>query len=246
MKNYQHLDHKNNWKDTHVEEHWDKVADVYISENEKVKSTHDQRFTESLKYLELSETSLILNISSRDCEADDYIKNAFPEVSIVNAEISQGLIDIAKKVRPQAKQIKISTYSKLPFKEAEFDRIICLETLEHVSDPLQFLNELYRVSTDKAIMVLSCPPLTSEIPYRVYTALFGGHGEGPHRFLPSSEVKAMLDKTGWRLTFHKGTLLVPAGPKFIQKFGENIIQKFQNTFISEFGIRQFYVCEKYS
>ena len=217
MKKFQTCDHKNKWKDSDVEKHWDNVADIYVAENERVKNTHDQRFTESLKFLDLSDNLSLLNISSRDCEADDYIKNAFPEVSIVNAEISQGLIDVAKNIRPQAKQIKISTYNKLPFKDAEFDRIICLETLEHTSDPIQFLLELFRISSPEAKLVLSCPPQTSEIPYRVYTALFGGHGEGPHRFLPSSEVKAMLDKTGWRLTFHKGTLLVPCGSKVYSK-----------------------------
>lgn len=134
----------------------------------------------------------------------------------------------------------------MPFENAGFDRILCLETLEHVSDPVKFLNELHRISTPGARMVLSCPPKTSEIPYRIYTALFGGHGEGPHRFLPSSEVKAMLKKTGWKLLLHKGTLLIPAGPLFMQKFGEYIIRKLPNTFISELGIRQFYVCEKYS
>jgi SAM-dependent methyltransferase len=246
MRKYQNVDHKNSWQDTDVENHWDNVADIYIAENEKVKNTHNQRFTESIKYLELTGKSTVLNISSRDCEANDYIKNSFPTISVINAEISQGLIDVAKKVRPYAQQIKIGTYSKLPFENARFDRIICLETLEHVSEPIKFLKELHRISTINARLVLSCPPQTSEIPYRIYTALFGGHGEGPHRFLPSSEVKAMFEKTGWKLTFHKGTLLIPAGPFFLQNLCEFIIQKLQNTFISELGIRQFYVCEKYS
>ena len=93
-------------------------------------------------------------------------------------------------------------------------------------------------------MVLSCPPATSELPYRFYTFFFGGHGEGPHRFLPSREVKEMLSKTGWTLMLHKGTLLVPVGPPWLQKAGEKLIDKFQGSCISEMGIRQFYICEK--
>jgi hypothetical protein len=93
--------------------------------------------------------------------------------------------------------------------------------------------------------VLSCPPATSEIPYRIYTKICGGHGEGPHRFLSSREVKGMLQQSGWNLSLHKGTVLVPVGPKSIRKIGEKIMEKFQGTFISELGIRQFYVCEKY-
>ena len=245
MKNYTDTDHKNKWEDKDVEKHWDSVADIYIEENDKVKKAHEQRFTESVEMLDIIKNSKILNISSRDCEANDYIINSSPESKVINAEISQGLMDEAKKSRPYISQVKIDTYSNLPFKNEQFNRILSLETLEHTADPIAFLNELHRVSTKAARLVLSCPPLTSEIPYQVFTFLFGGHGEGPHRFLKSSEVKAMFIKTGWKLLFHKGTLLIPAGPVFLQNFGEKLIQKFQQTFISEFGIRQFFICEKY-
>jgi SAM-dependent methyltransferase len=243
--NYSNTNHKNKWSDKDVEHHWDSVADIYVEENNKVKETHDQRFKQTIKMLELPENATVLNISSRDCEADDYVKMVSPEAEVLNTEISSGLMKVAAEIRPHIKQIKISTYSDLPFEPATFNRIICLETLEHVEDPIQFLSELYRVSTEDARMVLSCPPLTSEIPYQVFTFLFGGHGEGPHRFLRSSEVKAMFEKTGWKLLLHKGTILFPVGPQKFQNWGEKIIQKFQNTWISEMGIRQFFVCEKY-
>lgn len=237
--------HRQSWLDKDVEAHWDSVADIYIRENNKVKNVHDQRFRETIDYLNLQDGLKILNITSRDCEADDYIRKKMPDAEVVNAEISEGLIQEARKIRPNVKQVKISTYSTLPFSDDEFHRVVSLETLEHVADPIAFLSELHRVSTPDALLVLSCPPATSEIPYRIYTTLFGGHGEGPHRFLPSKEVKVMLEKTGWELLLHKGTILFPVGPICVQQFGEKIITKFQQTFISEFGIRQFYVCKKY-
>ena len=244
MRKRSSLVRKNPWKDRDVELHWDRVSSIYIEENNKVKKAHDQRFTETIKHLELLSDSKVLNITSRDGEAAEYIKRAEHSVSITNAEISQGLIDEAKKVRPEIEQVKINTYSKLPFADSEFSRIICLETLEHVAAPVDFLLELYRVSTPDVRLVLSCPPLTSEPAYRAYTFLFGGHGEGPHRFLGSREVKALFNHTGWKLLKHWGSLLIPVGPIFLQDFGERIISKFQKTFISELGIRQFYVCEK--
>lgn len=235
---------KNRWSDADVEKHWDSVSHIYVQENNKVKTAHDQRFIETIKHLNLSIDSVILNISSRDCEANDYVKKEHPKAMVINAEISQGLMDIAQKIRPYAEQVKIKTYSELPFKSDNFDRVICLETLEHVESPFNFLRELNRVSKKSTIMVLSCPPKTSEIPYRIFTFLFGGHGEGPHRFLKSSEVKKLLAYTGWKLKLHYGSVLIPVGPLFLQNSGEWIIRKFQKTFISELGIRQFYVCEK--
>jgi SAM-dependent methyltransferase len=235
---------RNKWKDSDVEAHWDSVAAVYVEENNRVKDTHDQRFGESVQYLQLKDGASVLNISSRDGEAADHIINHSPHCRVVNAEISAGLMEVASGIRPHILQKKIDSYSSLPFQKGEFERILTLETLEHVEDPLQFLEELHRVSTDEAILVLSCPPATSEIPYQVYSMIFGGHGEGPHRFPPSRRVKKMLDLTGWNLLQHKGTVLFPVGPAWFRTWGEQIIDGLQNTFISELGIRQFYVCNK--
>jgi len=237
--------HKNIWTDKDVERHWDSVASIYIKENNKVKEVHNQRFIETIQYLNIQQNSKVINISSRDCEANDYVKKVSKSAYVINAEISTGLMQQATKLRPYVNQIKIDTYSELQFESNYFDRVVTLETLEHVQDPISFLSELFRISTQDAIMVLSCPPHTSEIPYKIYSFFLGGHGEGPHRFLPSSEVKIMLKKTGWKLLLHKGTILFPVGPSKIQQFGEKIINCFQNSFISELGIRQFYVCKKY-
>ena len=237
-------DHRNPWTDKDVEAHWDAVAHRYVRENDRVKRTHDQRFRESIQYLRLEPDNLVLNITSRDAEAGDYIHEAEPAVKVVHAEISRGLMQVASSLHKELDQVKLENYSSLPFSNPEFDRILSLETLEHVADPIAFLNELHRVSKDNARLVLSCPPATSEIPYRIYTLLFGGHGEGPHRFLPSGEVKEMFLKTGWKLLVHKGTILIPVGPPWLQDLGEKFIGRFNDTFISELGIRQFFVCEK--
>lgn len=235
---------KNNWTDQEVEEHWDRVASIYVQENERVKETHDQRFIETMKHLELGDGMKVLNITSRDAEATDYILRDQPGCQVVNGEISAGLMEVAEEIRPGIHQQKIKTYSDLPFEDGAFDRVLSLETLEHVAEPLKFLEELHRISVPDSILVLTCPPATSEIPYRVYTALFGGHGEGPHRFPPSKRVKQMFSLSGWKLMYHQGTVLVPVGPSWLREGGERMIKQLQNTWISELGIRQIYVCKK--
>ena len=243
MKKYAE-DFRNKWNDASVEAHWDKVASIYVAENDKLKETHDQRFTESVASLQLSQGDRVLNVSSRDCEANDYILKAEEAASVINAEISSGLMAVAQKIRPYIRQVKLATYSELPFDDEYFDRILTLETLEHVEQPVRFLMELHRVAKPGARMVLSCPPATSELPYQVFTFLFGGHGEGPHKFPSSRTVKQWLTQSNWNLLEHRGTLLMPVGPKFLRNWGERLIQSCQGTFISELGIRQFFVCEK--
>lgn len=235
----------NPWSDTDVEKHWDQVAHVYVKENNKVKDAHDQRFIECMKYIKARNGDKIINISSRDCEANDYLKKKYPNIEVINAEISSKMIEIAREIRPYAEQVKIDTYSVLPFDDNIFDCVISLETLEHVENPIKFLSELHRISTKGARLILSCPPATSEIPYQIYTRIFGGHGEGPHKFLTSNKVIQLLKTTNWNVIVHRGTVLIPIGPKWLRNFGEILIEKFQDTPISEFGIRQFYVCEKF-
>lgn len=235
---------ENKWTDKEVEAHWDRVAEIYVEENNRVKDTHDQRFRATMAHLELAPGMKVLNITSRDGEAADYIRKEQPGCRVLNAEISAGLMKEAGKIRPEIRQQKLESYSELPFADGEFDRVLSLETLEHVAEPLRFLEELHRVSNAGARLVLSCPPRTSELPYRVYTALFGGHGEGPHRFPPSRRVKEMFRRTGWELLHHEGTVLVPVGPAWLRNMGERIIEKTQHTWISELGIRQIYVCRK--
>ena len=183
---------KNNWTDQQVEEHWDAVAHKYVKENNKVKYAHDQRFRKMLELLPpLPSGAKILNITSRDAEASIFLQRAYPGIRVINAEISQGLINEAVRLWPNIEQIKISTYSNLPFTDEEFDAIVSLETLEHVAEPKAFLKELHRIIRPNGILILSCPPATSELPYRAFTFLFGGHGEGPHRFLSSKRVKML-------------------------------------------------------
>lgn len=236
--------YQNPWTDRDVEAHWDSVASIYLTENRKVEKAHSQRFIKAISFLDLHPGQKLLNITSRDGGAEPYLREACNGLNVLHAEISEGLMQVASMLHPGIRQVKIETYSHLPFPEGSFDRILSLETIEHVENPVKFLKELYHVSTPGARMVLSCPPATSEIPYRIYTFLFGGHGEGPHRFPSSNTVKKWLTQTGWKLLFHEGTLLIPLGPAWLQKTGEAIIRKSQGTFISELGIRQFYVCEK--
>lgn len=234
----------NTWTDRDVELHWDRVADIYVSENQRVAAAHEQRFWKTMDWLELDAGCKVLNVTSRDCGCWDYILRSCPTAEVTNAEISGRLIDVARRLRPGASQTKIETYSQLPFADSVFDRIVSLETLEHCAEPACFLSELFRVAKSNAVLVLSCPPATSEWPYRLYSAMFGGHGEGPHRFLASGEVKALLAESGWDLRRHQGTLLLPVGPRFLCDAAERLLGRYQGTFLAELGIRQFYVAVK--
>lgn len=234
---------RNPWTDAEVERHWDAVAAIYRRENQRVRDAHVQRFHVAVKALALFPGARVLNVSSRDAEAEEHLKRACPDVALLHAELSQGLIDLARALYPQAALCKLRSYSHLPWPNEGFDRVLSLETLEHVADPPAFLSELRRVTRPAGRLVLSCPPATAEPSYRLYTALCGGHGEGPHRFLASCEVAVLLEETGWDLIQRWGTLLLPLGPRWVRAAAERLITRFPTGRIGEWGIRQFYVAQ---
>lgn len=234
---------KNNFTVKQVADFWDSVADVYDGINKKIGSTHYQRFTEAVKYLNLKKGDKLLNIWSRTGNAMPYLIEKFPEVKIYNLEVSSKMIEIARRRFPDQQFLK-TDLANTDFPDNFFDGILSLETLEHTPDPERFLMELFRVLKPVGTLIMSLPPRTAELPLKIYDFFFTNHGEGPHRFLSSKEVKMYISRVGFQLVLHKGTLLIPIGPKWLQKFGEKVINLYQKTPVREFGIRQFYICKK--
>ena len=226
-----------------VREFWDTVVNKYESSHVNIESTHHQRFEEAVQHLDLKSCDRVLNIWCRTGEAIPYLREKCPTINLHNLEVSPNFISIAKERFPK-EAFGETNFINLDFEDNFFDFVLSLETLEHVPEPSQFLKEIHRVLKKGGTLVMSLPPATAEFPHKIYSLFVDDHGEGPHRFLTSKTVKNLLTEAGFRLTLHKGTLLVPLGPVLLQRLGERIIDKFQNTFLSEFGIRQFFIAEK--
>ena len=226
-----------------VRNFWDQVAKNYDQINTKIGPAHYQRFTESLRYLDPQPNNKILNIWSRTGNAIGYIKKIEKNIDLYNLEVSPAMIQIAKLKFPDS-NFQITDLDKLNFDNNFFDKIISLETLEHAPRPKNLIKEFYRILKPGGLLVMSLPPKTAELPLKIFETFFDNHGEGPHRFMPSREVKKILNDVGFKIILHKGTLLIPAGPLFLQKIGEKFIEAVQSTPIKELGIRQFYVCQK--
>ena len=227
------MNYRNRFKESEVISFWDKIAENYVKENEKVDKIHNQRFVETVKNLRLKPGMKVLNVWSRDGGLVPFIRKACEGIELTNYELSPKLCKLSKKLYPNEKFIQGSLHD-FPFKDNHFDVIISLETLEHVSIPLKFLNECYRVIKYKGQFVMSLPPATAEYTSIAVNLLKLHHGEGPHRFLPPQIVKSMLATSGFKLIKHKGTLFFYIGPKFLEKY----VPKFLKDI---FGIRQFYI-----
>jgi len=234
---------KNRFTIGEVRAFWDSVADEYLHEHDSLASAHFQRFERAFAHFHPSEGMRALNVWSRNGEAIDYFRRRAPYLDLINAEVSRRLIEKARARYPDELFVK-TDLGPLPFPDDEFDFILSLETLEHAPDPLLFLRELARVLKPGGTLVLSCPPATAELPLRIYELLFRNHGEGPHRFLSSREVKGLLYAAGLELKRHESTLFIPVGPRAIKRMEPLVERVAAKTPLGELGIRQFFVCER--
>jgi ubiquinone/menaquinone biosynthesis C-methylase UbiE len=226
-----------------VRAHWNAVAGVYDRWNTRYDSTHFQRFEEALRHLPLTAGQRVLDVWSRTGNASRYLQAACPQIAYVGLELSDAMLRCARQKYPGRDFVQ-GTMVELPFARASFDHVLSLETLEHVPEPARFLAEARRVLREGGRLVLSTPPATAEWMTALVDALKLNHGEGPRRFLPSREVKALLAAAGFRILLHRGTVLIPAGPRRLRRWSQHWLEpRVQGTVLAEFGIRQFYVCQ---
>ncbi len=92
--------------------------------------------------------------------------------------------------------------------------------------------------------MLSCPPAAVELPLWIYELFLPNHGEGPHRFLSTREVKGLLHAAGLELKIHESTLFIPVGPRLLRRLDPLVERIATKTPLRELGIRQFFVCER--
>ena len=77
-------------------------------------------------------------------------------------------VDIDRKANPDV----IASVEDLPFKDNNFDIILCLEVLEHVKVPEKAINEMRRVLKKNGKLIISIPfltPIHMEEDYRRLT-----------------------------------------------------------------------------
>ncbi len=233
----------NDFKQEDVRLFWNSVAHKYEQTNATVKIIHNQRFKQATSYKLNYKPKKILNVWSRTGEALPFFKKRFQEAEIFNLELSEKMMDIFKYKFPNENINKLD-FDNLPFPDEYFDLVISLETLEHAPDPEAFLKEIFRVLKPNCNLIMSCPSAFSEFILRLYEIFFDNHGEGPHRFLSSGEVKMKLSKTGFNLIEHRGFIMFPIIGTITERINQIVEGVFNRIGLSDVGIRQFYFTSK--
>ena len=82
------------------------------------------------------------------------IYNNIDNVEVVGLEYTSEAIDIAKQSNNNIEFVQGDIY-KMPFEDAAFDIVLCMEVLEHLTDPSAAIEEVLRVS--KNFLIITVP-----------------------------------------------------------------------------------------
>jgi len=227
-----------------VREFWNSVAPIYEPTNKTVGYVHTQRFEKTLEYGDFKPGQRVLNIWSRTGNLLPYLRR-IPDLHIMNREVSPAMMAIAEDKYPNEQFAFTNLENLSEFPDRSFDRIVSLETLEHTPKPQIFLRELHRILKPDGLLIMSLPPRGFEIPTQIYDRLFHNHGEGPHRFLWSWEVKRLLHDAKLSLVAHRPAIILPLGNNRLTRASDSILTGlFGKTPLAEFGVRHFYIASR--
>ena len=122
------------------------------------------------------------------------------------ADVSAVALERARRRLPDARIVELEPDGPLPFRDGEFDLVLCAETLEHVRDVQLLLSEVRRVLRPRGTFALTTP---ANLPVgRPPNPL------SPHlRFFTRRSLRNLLRELGFEVESirrRSGTLLVRA------------------------------------
>ncbi|MBM3228230.1 methyltransferase domain-containing protein [Candidatus Peribacteria bacterium] len=234
------------WTFADMAAHWDSVA--YDKSNAKIDS-YLRRFIDSAPLFTIPPQAQVLDIDCRTANGTIFFQNKYPTATLSCIAMAESFVRIAReKIGMHGMQASVTQLQSLPLSAAseQFDTVLCYETVEHVPDPQVFIAELARVLKPNGTLVLTTPNRLWE-PIHWLSATFKlDHGEGPHRMLPRKELIGYLTNNGLHIQIERTFVLIPAGPKWLLRFGKWLENTLPQPVLQVIALRRTFICHKSS
>lgn len=237
---------RRHWSFADVAEHWDRTEE-YDDINKETYS-YFRRFIDGLRLSDIPEGAHVLDICARTGNGTLYFYQHGKVGSAVCADVSRKMGEICRRRLKEAGLrdfvwVQIFDYS-LPFATAEFDAVLCFETVEHFSQPERLVAELGRVTKRGGTLILTTPNVLWE-PVHALAAIMGlHHSEGPHRFIRYRRLLYMVETAGFQVERAETTVLIPAGPAPLVRLGEWLEERTKHSLMPWVGLRRVLICRK--
>ena len=242
FEEYHYLRQKD-WSFTEIGKFWDKTVD-YDKINKKTYA-YFRRFTDAFRICKVPDKSYVLDICSRTGQGTLFFWQKDKIRKVVCADVADKMQKICAKQLSKAGidfQTKLFNNLPLPFPDKEFEAIFCFETIEHFPRPDQLIKEIARVARNGAEIIITTPNVLWEPIHSIAAILNIHHSEGPHQFIHKRKLRRFIKEAGLSIVKEETTILIPAGPKFLIKFGEWFEKKFKNSLMPHLGLRRIFIC----
>lgn len=193
-----------------------------MSSNEVYKEKSKQTFDNEAKVYETSSngkhakklySSVIENVKMLNCLKvldvgcgtgtilSELSKN--DKINLAGVDLSENMINIAKKTLNDKVELKIGDSEKLPWKDNTFDAVICTDSFHHYPNPEKVLIEMARVLLPKGHLIIGDPWAMSPIRQLMNLSLKYSK-KGDFRIYSQSEINKLFIKCGFNmLTFNR-------------------------------------------
>jgi len=161
---------------------------------------------------------------------------------VTSMDLGEGLLEEVKK-KCTSKRI-VGSILEIPFEENSFDIIVSSEVIEHIPNPLDAIDELYRVLKPGGTLILSTPNRLWYFSLRIANALKIRPYQGLENWVWRSGLKNKLKNTGFKVEQFPGIHLFP----FIFSFTYPLLDfchKFNNI-LAPFMVNMAVRCTKIS
>jgi SAM-dependent methyltransferase len=233
------------WDYKDVGDFWDTVKDYDEIDDETY--AYNRRFHDSIRMCTIPDKSKILDIDCRTGNGTVFYHSRGKVEEAVCVSPSPCFLEVCKK-RMKKYKIKARTLLlrslPLPIKDKSFDAVLCMETIEHISNHIEFLRELNMLLKDDGELVLTTPNVIWE-PVHWFVAIFNiHHSEGPHRFIRRKRILNFLRRAGFKVEKERTTILIPAGARWLTNLGYVIERAMGERLRRIFCLRRIFICKK--
>ena len=160
------------------------------------------RFDKALAAADLRSGERVLDLGAKRGRLGARIREAGLVVEYVGLDLSEENARAAASVSLDVRQADVT--KALPLEDAQYDCILCLELLEHLTSPLTLLVEMRRVIADDGRAVISVPSPYSWV--EVYRELFHRHDpEGHLNSFTTPVMQNLAALAGFRIERTMGT-----------------------------------------
>ena len=151
----------------------------------------------------------LLDLGSGEGSFVMMVRQSFEEV--YGVDISEKAVELCQERGIHAKKANLNN-EPIPFPDKYFDAVVALDVVEHVFDPIRFLQEIHRVLADGGYTIISTPNIRKI--QRIASLIMGhfprtsydpvGFDGGHLHYFTSRDLRQLMEQNGFTVQAIKG------------------------------------------